>query len=232
MPKKYLIAIGVFSICISIGTTKINSTQLRDKIAYVIENLDEATFHPIRTGWKFDYGFSGGGALNKFEYIRSLFSFQELQEMLDYSIYVSGPHTDSSLNLQSRFSFGHYNPRFVSDLKLHINQLIGNKSFVEHTKPILEKYNFIKLLQDYQLVYNETKLHESEFNSIKKLYVDGLRNRTWEENSYSMYLSETIKTGAYLNWGETSYHFWLRRDIDGTKEGWNEIITAILKAYQ
>ena len=230
--KKYIAAIALLAVLSSFSVKKCSKNIVVEKLAYVIENLDKATFHPIRTGWNFDYGFSKGGALNKFEYIRSLFSFQELQEMLDYSIYVSGPHTDSSLNLQSKFSFGHYNPRFVSDLKLHINQLTENKSFVEHTKPILEKYNFIKLLQGYQLVYNETKLHESEFNSIKKLYVDGLRNRTWEENSYSMYLSETIKTGAYLNWGATSYHFWLRRDIDGTKEGWNEIITAILKAYQ
>ena len=76
--KKYIAAIALLAVLSSFSVKKCSKNIVVEKLAYIIENLDKATFHPIRTGWKFDYGFSGGGALNKFEYIRSLFSYQEL----------------------------------------------------------------------------------------------------------------------------------------------------------
>lgn len=230
--SKYIIAPFFFIILLSFGSTKNTDKKIQEKLGYVVENLEKASFKPIRVGWQHDYGLADGGVLNKFEYIRSLLSYREFQSMLDYPIYLSGPHSDNTLNLRSKFKFGHYNPKFVSDLRDNIKELVNNQYFVKYTKPILEKYDFLDLLERYDLVYNETKNLEVETNKIKKTYLDGLKNQTWEESSYGYVLPEKIKSEPYWNWGETSYHFWIRRDIDGTKEIWSDIINDILNAYK
>ena len=196
----FLFSLPSCSVFSRFGSENKTNNKSQEKLAYVIENLEKATFSPVRAiEWQFDYGFDNGGLLNKFEYVRSLFSFQDFQSMLDYPIFLSGPHSDKSLNLNSKFTFGHYNPKFVSDLRENINEILKNENFVKSTKPILEKYNFLDLLERYEQVYNETNVQENEYKRIKKSYIEGLKNKTWEEYSYSYILPEKFKSETYWN---------------------------------
>jgi hypothetical protein len=44
-------------------------------------------------------------------------------------------------------------------------------------------------------------------------------------------IPEQIYSEYYWNWSETSYHFWVRRDIDKTIDLWIAIISDVLDAY-
>ena len=205
---------------------QIISESLKEKFSYVIENLDKATYKPIKDN---EYDFAEGGVITKYEYIRSLLSYEDWQAMLDYPIFISGPHTKNNLNLESNFTFGHYNPKFVSELRSHINEILGNDYFIKYTKPIMEKFNILPLLTGYKTVYEISKRNPTEFEAIKSQYLKGIKEESW--NGYHDTLPDLIKTEPYWNWGETSYHFWIRRDIDNTKEIWIGIINDILNAY-
>ena len=102
----------------------------------------------------------------------------------------------------------------------------------------MEKFNILPLLTGYKTVYEISKNNPTEFEAIKSQYLKGLKDETWPFNSdnisaagYLLVLPDLIKTEPYWNWGETSYHFWIRRDIDNTKEIWIGIINDILNAY-
>lgn len=230
--RHYLI---VFIVIISLTSFVISIEKfvtLKDKISYVVENLDKARFNPIRgEEWQHDYGFTNGGVLNKYEYIRSLFSYEDCQSMLDYPIFLSGPHTIHNLNINSKYKFGHYNPKFVSELRINIKDILSNNYFIKYTKPIIEKYDILPLIKSYKNVYDITVSNQEEFQNIKSEYINGLKNQNWPEGGYRNSLPDIISTEPFWNWGETSYHFWIRRDIDNTKEIWIEIINDILKAY-
>lgn len=208
-----------------------SATAQKEKLEFVVKNLEKATFQPVREGWQHDYGISEGGLLNKYEYIHSLLGYEQLQAILDYPIFLSGPHTKSDLNLNAEYSFGHYNPKFVSELRNDINEIISNKTFVKYTKPIIEKYDIPAFLKKYKTVYDIIKNNVEDFNEIKTKYLNDIENNTWGRNSYRSVLPDIIRTEPYWNWGETSYHFWVRRDIDNTKEIWIGIINDILNAY-
>jgi hypothetical protein len=196
---------------------KKSNIKMQERLSQLVENLDNATFSPIRLDEPFDYGFKDGGVINKYEYVRSIFSFEEMQNLIDYPIFLTGPHNKNGLNLNSSYTFGHYNPRFVFDIRDDIRVILSNTYFVKYTKPMLIKFGLVDLLTNYKKVYNITRNRQVEFNEIKTNYINQLKNETWQQGGYRTYLPEIIKTEPYWNWGETCYHFWIIRDIDNTK---------------
>ncbi|HHW80087.1 MAG TPA: hypothetical protein GX746_00070, partial [Bacteroidales bacterium] len=58
-----------------------------------------------------------------------------------------------------------------------------------------------------------------------------IKDETWEEGGYREMIPEQIYSEYYWNWSETSYHFWVRRDIDETIDLWTAIISDVLDAY-
>ena len=239
--KKYslvLIVLTMIMVCIvSCGINKGQRSQGGDEISikktldYLAKNLDQATFSPIRVGWQFDYGLEDGWILNKFEYIRSLVTYKDFQAMLDYPIYLSGPHTSDELNLSSKFSFGHYNPKFVAQLRKSALLMMSEKEFIANTKPLLENYSVLDFLKRHKKIHEIIQKNPAEFNAIKSKFTKGIKEETWPEGEYRVMIPKSLDSNEYWNWSETSYHFWVRRDIDGTKDLWIGLITDVLNAY-
>ncbi len=212
-------------------TEKSKPNDIENALKYMAENLDYATFLPVRVGWQFDYGFKDGWILNKFEYIRSLLSYKDFQAMLDYPIYLSGPHTREELNLNSKYSFGHYNPKFVTHLRKSALSILSNKTFTNYTKPLLEKYGILDFLTKHKEIYEIAQENPDEFNKIKSDFLKGIKDKTWEEGAYREMLPSQLDSDYYWNWSETSYHFWVRRDIDNTIDLWIGLVSDVLDAY-
>ena len=205
-------------------------TEVENALKYIAENLDDATYSPIEGEWGFDYGFKEGWLLNKFEYVRSLMTYKEFQALSDYPIYLSGPHTKDELNLNSGYTFGHYNPKFLKVLHKSALSLTSNKAFINNTKPLLERYGILEFLSKHKEIYAFTQEYPEEFDQIKSDYLRDLKNETYEGN-YREMTPEEMYDDYYWNWSETSYHFWVRRDIDKTKDLWLGIISDVLNAY-
>lgn len=201
------------------------------EMARVIQHLDQAEFSPVREGWQFDYGFKGGGMLNTYEYLRSLSSLAAFQSKVPERIFDSGPHGDTELNLTEQYSFGHYNPHFVTYFHDGVRQLIGNQDFVSSTYDLVEASGFIYKLNYLQEIYRYIEDNPAEFKQFVSRYEDMLEDRTWPEDGYRTYLPKQFDDDYYWNWSETVYYFWVRRDIDGTKYLWIQVIDDLLQAY-
>ncbi len=218
-----------------INNNKALSTENNDDftlaIKQVLSNLKNAKFKPIREGWTFDYGFDDGGTLNSFEYIRSLMTYSQFQKKSPVEIFLKGPHTNTTLNLNSQNSFGHYNPEFVKLLHTSINKLIHDKDFINTTRSSLTKFKIIDKLKGYIKVYNIIQENQSEFNKIKSEFVDLIETNKWDSYYYREKLPSILNTSDYWNWSETNYYFWIRRDIDDTKDKWHQIILDVITAY-
>ena len=228
-----LINLGVLG-CISKqdkNTKVAKSPEIENTLIYLAENLGRAKFNPIRTEWKFDYGFKDGALLNKFEYIRSLVTYPAFQAELKYPIYLSGPHTSDELELKSKYTFGHYNPKFVAQLRKTASVVMGKKDFISKTKPLLEEFDILDFLRKYKEIYIITQKYPDEFKKIKLDYLKGIQEKNLPEGAYRRMVPSLLDSEEYWNWSETSYHFWLRRDLDNTKDIWYGLVTDILTAY-
>lgn len=207
------------------------SRDIENELMYIAKNLSKATFLPIRKGWQFDYGFKDGWLLNKFEYIRSLLTYKDFQAMLDYPIYLSGPHTSNELKLNSKYSFGYYNPKFVLILRKSVLSIMGDKEFIKNTKPLLERYGILEFLKKHKDIYEIIQKEPNDFKKIKSDFLEGIRDKTLEDDAYRTRVPSSIDSDYYWNWSETSYYFWVRRDIDNTIEIWISLVNDVLKAY-
>lgn len=208
-----------------------DTRRLEQAIANVITNMDQAKFMPVRSpAWQYDYGLDGGGILNTYEYLHSLVSFEELQNLLPMDIYLSGPHDRSDLNLTSRDSFGHYNPEFVHFFHQAVNQILSEREFVNTTHDMVDRY-LLGLLERLQRIYIHIEENPEEFQQFKRNYAQQLAAGTWPEGGYYENMPDSLNSDEYWNWSETAYYFWIRRDLDGTAEQWIDIINTILSAY-
>ncbi len=204
----------------------------KQAIKYVFSNLEYAQFKPIRVDWAHDYGFDDGGTLNSFEYLRSLMPYSQFQKKCPVKIFLKGPHTNTALDLNSQNSFGYYNPEFVNLLHSSINHIIKNREFINSTRSALNKFKILKKLNDYLKIYNLIQENQSEFNKIKSEFVDLIETNKWDSYYYREKLPSILDTEYYWNWSETNYYFWVRRDVDNTKEKWHQIISDVIKAYE
>lgn len=214
----------------------IENSELYSQVQLVINNLDRAEFFPIRVGWAYDYGLKdGAGLLNTYEYIRSLITYETLQSILPMDIFIEGPHSKKQLELNSRFTFGHYNPEFVKYFSTVLSHLLSNQMFVDSTKGLMEEYGILDKLEKLQQIYYITDEEPEIFNKYKLQYQEMLNNKTWPADSYEGYrahLPESLDTSYYWNWAETNYYFWIRRDIDGTLPLWISMIDSVTNAYK
>jgi len=214
------------------GSSAGKKSKIDPALRYVLSNLNSAEFTPIRTGWTFNYGFDDGGTLNSFEYIRSLISYEELQKESPLKIFLKGPHTSTNLNLKSQNSFGYYNPKFVKQLHENLKWILSNEAFVHLTRSGIEEFNILRKLRGYLEIYSIIENDQAEFNRLRSNFLEKLEKGEWSDYDYRSYLPAQLEMSDYWNWSETVYYFWVRRDIDGTKELWHKMIMDFITAYE
>ena len=232
-PRNLFLIISLLPLQVfALEQNRLSATTLDKQIEFVLSNLDKAKFMPIRQGWQYDYGFGpDSGMLNTYEYLRSLLSFESLQSKLDIKIFSEGPHDSSGLNLTDRFRFGHYNPRFVKNFHESLERLLNNRSFVSSSYESIEKYGLLQKLQRLSTLYQYIARNEREFQKYKMQYLNKLSNSSWPADGYRTFIPTKLNSSRYWNWAESAYYFWIRRDIDGTKELWIKLIDDTLQAY-
>ena len=226
MKKIVILTLFMISAC-AVQQTPTTHSPLKD----LVENLHDAYFLPVREGWQFDYGFREGWMWNKYEYVRSLISYRDFQELFQNRIYTSGPHTRNDLDLNANYQFGHYNPEFLLEFRGVLAEIVKDKEFIRITKPLLEKYDLVNALKKHKAIYAMTVQYPEEFQGIKEAYAQAIRSKTLEPGAYRTMVPQRLNSEMYWNWSESSYHFWVRRDLDNTKQHWIALIDDVLRAY-
>jgi hypothetical protein len=76
------------------------------------------------------------GVKSLYEQLRNIVNYAEIVRRFGRSVFASGPHSDTSLNLYASASFGHYSPDFVAWLGRHVRLFLSNATFVKATQPV------------------------------------------------------------------------------------------------
>lgn len=150
--------LGVLSLAITVFISIMNVVifkKIDDKADYiavsklqsVISNLDKTKY----LGNDFDY-WPDCGLRNAYFHIISLINLNEINEIFKNEIFISGPHSKNSLNLNSLYDFGHYNPTFLKAVKINLDATLEDHDFIKRTKFLYDKY-ISKIALNYSYAY-------------------------------------------------------------------------------
>lgn len=215
-------------------TDSVLSNEKADSVLiFLVFKLNSMKYTPLKNvDWHHDYGFKDGWLRNKFYYLRSIVSYADINKLFGQKVFLKGPHSEKMLNLDDSESFGYYNKDFLLLVKASIDRIVSNKNFLNKSRGIIQKFGIIDSLKSMREIHNiYIKDENGTSSSIKKEYMQKIVKGNWPVGGYREYIPKSIGQD-YYNWGETTFHFWLRRDIDGTKEIWFSIINKIINAYE
>lgn len=96
----------------------------------------------------------------------------------------------------------------------------------------MQKYGLVDRLHRLNEIYDyiaEPK-NQAEFKKFANQYQQGLLNGKVYPR-YELLPKALADKSYYWNWAETDYHFWLRRELDGTKPLWAKTVKYLLELY-
>ena len=192
------------------------------------------------TGQGFDY-WPNGGIQIAYYHLATFLSYKTLANLSPYPVFLSGPHGEANLNLNSGQTFGHYNPQFLRWLQDHLIEVLDDARFIEFTRD-----NFLTYLGDttktYWATYTTLNRHPEEFNTLLADYQERLQNRSvpdsyyyniaWGENSDRYESLKKLNASYNTNVIAPAVYFWLRRRIDGTDSLVFSMLEYVLNAYE
>lgn len=181
-------------------TPKIHTDyRIISKFRSILSKLDQTEY----AGTSFDY-WPDCGLRNAYYHIVGFMSFADLQDIFGGKIFISGPHTTSTLNLHSKYDFGHYNKDFIKWINVNLNAALSDKQFIEKTKPLYEKF-LSKIITNYALVWMYLDKHKSLKKSLLTDYKTHIENKTLPDS----YIQQTTLV-------ELFDHFMTKKETEKT----------------
>ncbi len=202
----------------------------------LLSKLDETR----NTGTGFDY-WPRGGIQIAYYHLATFASYETLSRLSPYPVFLSGPHGTRRLNLDARFTFGHYNPEFLRWFQDHLMEILEERTFVQATAELFRNYlgGTAMAYRDAYLVLSE---HPKEMNVLLEDYKTRMNNRTlpagyfynlaWQEAADRFPSLKKLYATYDSNVAAPAVFFWLRRHIDGTHQQVFSILESVLGAYQ
>ena len=193
-------------------------------------NLDK-TYHTLTD--EFDYWPECGIRVTG-SHLASLISLTDLQQMLPYPLYVSGPHHDGQWDLDNEDEYGHYNPKAIQYLAGLAKTVVSDELFVERSKPLVDEYLYRQMhimMVMHDALYIDCTKEEREVVFRSSLESRG-NNYENGESGFSLGRLR-LEDGTYV-YGNIDYrflHFWARRWGDGTIDLFYQGLSTIFKAY-
>ena len=168
-------------------------------------------------------------------HLASLISLNELQQMLPFPLYVSGPHHDGQWDLDNEDDFGHYNPEAIQYLANLAQKVVADKKFVELSKPLIDRYlyrqmHIMMVIHDalYDGTYSQEE-REGIFNT--SVETKGLEYDDYDVGFYLNRLKLDDDNYVFSNISYRFLHFWARRWVDGTIDPFYQGLSTIFMAY-
>jgi hypothetical protein len=197
-------------------------------------NLDQTR----NTGPGFNY-WPNGGLRITYHHLATFASYETLNRFSPHPIFIDGPHGTRALDLDSRFTFGHYNPAFLLWFDAHLEEMLSDGEFVQSTTPLFRRY-LARIAVTYWATYRVMYQHPMETRWLVRDYLRHMDNRTLPESYFNTNGGGADERFMFLNELRTSYdagfvnqavYFWLRRHIDGTNAEVFSMLESLLGAY-
>ncbi|MDB4835409.1 hypothetical protein OAH12_02360 [Cyclobacteriaceae bacterium] len=186
---------------------------IKDALLFVSKNwsylYSSADLSPSKTHSALpDVGIRG-----KYAVLHNELGISILENILEEKVYLAGGHKDS-INLNTMYQYGRYNPKFLNRLEEVLRELLEDKAFVSETQDFYDR-RFARYLQTYYLTYGLSANKESSMYKIQQ---------------YD-YWKDAIGEGYDLFEWPTCLAFWGRRTIDGTSNQFYDLLVLMIKKY-
>ncbi len=206
-------------------------------IETVWKNLSKAGHACPRS---YDYGANGGMRTLGCK-LFSMVSYGSLGKMAGVPVFLAGPHTADSLDLENAKDFGRYNPAFV---RWAVDNLLPAATYPAlgiATRPGYDQY-IRPLARVFLLVSLERKRDPTRFAGMVKEYRGHLERGEAIQASHEDYL-EYMTSSPFRRFArqqgvtmdellvDTTAGFWVRRAVDGTDHLFVKGLRELLSVY-
>ena len=229
--RKTAVAVAVIAFTFALCAFAIRGGETNEqRFKNAALNLDK-TYHTLVD--EFDYWPECGIRVTG-SHLASLISLSDLQNMLPYPLYLSGPHKDGKWDLDNEDDFGHYNPKAIEYLAGLAKTVVSDEFFVERSKPLVDEYlyrqmHIMMVIHDaLYLSYSEAE-RETVFST--SVQTKGEDYGAYEVGFFLHHLNLEDGTYVYGNIDYRFLHFWARRWSDGTIDQFYNALSTVFKAY-
>ncbi len=194
----------------------------------------------------FDY-HPEGGMLIWYCHALSLVGWDQVLAEAPRPVFLSGPHTDGSLDTGSAASFGHYNPEFVKWAGRALIPGADDPAFRERTQGVYDGYAR-RIARIYWMAYAKLAATPSCLERELAAYLGAMKageGGYYERWFFFMNEAFCDRDPAHDDWFfdngfdggvpgnvvKGAVGFWLRRRIDGTDALFADALRRLLGAY-
>lgn len=200
----------------------------------LLRNLDQTR----NTGPGYDY-WPDGGLRITYHHLATFASYETLARLSPHPVYLTGPHGTRALDLNSQFTFGHYNPAFLLWFEAQLDEVLSDRSLVQSTAPLFRRY-LERVAVTYWATNRALNENPAETRWLLDDYWSRMDNRTLPPGYYGTSWRGAEDRFAFLAQVKASYddtvvdqavYFWLRRRIDRTDAQVFAMLESLLGAY-
>lgn len=172
------------------------------------------------------------GLRAKYAVAKKYATIEMLEAAAGMPIFNRGPH-GATLDFNSNYTFGYYNPEFLAAIKEQLQIALENPAFKLVAQRAFNQH-VAKMAETYRNAYLHQVAHPDEMRDIRVQYLESMAqpNGTTEGSLQEMYrgYADTAAKEKGADWYEavTAPSFWIRRSIDGTDGQFFELLELVI----
>ena len=229
-------ALGIFACTTKPG---FSSERLNDKIKLAVADWQNMSANANLEPESIKSWVPESGIRGRYQIAKQVLSKSVLESILGEKAFLSGPHEDG-MDYNSSRKFGHYNPKFLTELQKHLANLYSNKIFVDYAQALYDS-ELKQYLRTYYLAYEVGANNQEAMAGYSAILAT--EPKQYSESTFlsepSYYLQEAFRgfaesieaEGYDVYEGFTCPGFWVRRSIDGTADEFYQLLTLTIKTF-
>lgn len=184
------------------------------------------------------------GLRAKYAMLKQYTSLPMLEKAFGKPVFSSGPHK-GDMNFNDAHNFGHYNSKFISQLRTSMKSALSNPVLRKAIKQIYTKdlesmartyheaYRYVNdgNVIDFQKEYKKIINSNSSDGSMQEFFRDYADNGYYADAAEA---AEAQRTNPNRDWYEavTAPAFWVRRSLDGTDKQLFSLLDMVIKEME
>lgn len=202
------------------------------EVAYLWDLLAD-TYEPNRERddtW-LDVGFR-----SKYAMAKNYASIGMLENTFGTNVFIRGPHGED-MDFNSNTSFGYYNPEFIAQLHMYIEETLTNPTYKKVAQSLYQKH-LKGMANAYHKGYKYLHSKKGNLSYLKTEYLMGITSPkgidtgSFQE-SFRRFAEGIEKSdGLDVYEGFTAPAFWLRRSIDGTDKQLFDLLEMVISELE
>lgn len=181
---------------------------------------------PEEHSWLPDLGMRG-----LYCQVKSRLDYAGLIQLAGIPAFLSGPHDGARLTLDAPHQFGHYNPEFIAWLRANLLPAQSDPALLATTQPWYDQF-LRQRARTWYLAHQRLAADPVFFQAELAAYQAFLQAQSTPEFDHEYYAFAGLAKEGYSEYEvDTAVRYWLRRDLDGTRDDFFAGLTDLMQLY-